>query len=118
LIVFGVGDVLGIATTVTGKIILLPSWAWFTIGTVALFVAQFLAFHKVRGQRDELRERITELEQSKKEIRPRVSAGIMIVDSARPTIINPKGYVISPQELTQDPKIKKPNPDKGDSQPG
>lgn len=55
MLVFGVGDILGIITTVAGKALLFPAWAWFSIGTLALFIAMFLAFHKVRVERDEVR---------------------------------------------------------------
>lgn len=55
MVAFAFGDILGIITTLAGKAILLPSWAWFTIGTVALFIAMFLAFHEVRVERDEVK---------------------------------------------------------------
>jgi len=50
---------LGIASGVSGNTILLPYWAWLIIGTIALIVAQFLAYHKVREQRDEARNPVT-----------------------------------------------------------
>ena len=50
---------LGIASGVSGNTILLPYWAWLIIGTIALIVAQFLAYHKVRKQRDEARGEVT-----------------------------------------------------------
>jgi hypothetical protein len=64
MIAFAVGDVLGIVANAEGRVILLPSWAWFVIGTFALFLAQFLVFHDVRKQRDELEhDTITVLKQ-------------------------------------------------------
>lgn len=51
IIGFGVG-VLGIASGVSGNTILLPYWAWVIIGIISLMVAQFLAYHEIRKQRD------------------------------------------------------------------
>jgi hypothetical protein len=62
MIVFGAGDIVGIATTIAGKTILLPSWAWFTVGTVGLFIAQFLSFHKVRLERDKKQRDLDNIE--------------------------------------------------------
>lgn len=52
MIGLGVG-LLGIASGVSGNTILLPYWAWVIIGIIPLMVAQFLAYHEVRKQRDE-----------------------------------------------------------------
>jgi hypothetical protein len=49
---------LGIISGVLGNTILLPYWAWVIIGIVALIVAQFLAYHKVREQRDGVRNEV------------------------------------------------------------
>jgi hypothetical protein len=38
----------------------LPAWAWFLISVLLLSVAQFLAFHKVRLQRDKLKIELEE----------------------------------------------------------
>ena len=66
MIGFLVGDTLGIISGVSGNTILLPYWAWLIIGTIALIVAQFLAYHKVREQCDdaenEVASAISELE--------------------------------------------------------
>jgi hypothetical protein len=47
---------LGIITGALGKTILLPYWAWVSIGIVTLIVAQFLAYHEVNKQLDEARK--------------------------------------------------------------
>ena len=52
MIGFGVGA-LGIASGVSGNTFLLPYWAWVIIGIIPLMVAQFLAYHEVRKQRDD-----------------------------------------------------------------
>lgn len=59
--IFIVGTVLGSIATLSGKTILIPYWAWFAIGIVALFIAQFLAFHKARKERDDLRKKFDSL---------------------------------------------------------
>ena len=53
MIVLVGGDIVALVSGVSGNIILLPWWAWLIIGTTALIVAQFLAYHEVRKQRDE-----------------------------------------------------------------
>jgi hypothetical protein len=37
-------------------IIPIPTWGWFAMAVFFLFIAQFLAFHQVRKQRDELKK--------------------------------------------------------------
>ncbi len=37
---------------------ILPTWFWFTMAVIVLLLAQFLAFHDVRGQRDQARQRL------------------------------------------------------------
>lgn len=49
---------LGIVSGASGNTILLPYWVWVSIGIIALIVAQFLAYHKVRRQRDEARNEV------------------------------------------------------------
>lgn len=49
---------LGIVGGASGNTILLPYWVWVSIGIIALIVAQFLAYHKVRRQRDEARNEV------------------------------------------------------------
>jgi hypothetical protein len=51
-------EALGIGSGVSGNTILLPYWAWVIIGIIALIWAQFLAYHKVREQRDEARNEV------------------------------------------------------------
>jgi len=51
--------VLGIISGVLDITIGLPYWAWVIIGIIALIMAQFLAYHKVRKQRDEARGEVT-----------------------------------------------------------
>ena len=53
MIVFAIVNIFGIVSLVSGNTILLPYWAWFIIGIIALIVAQFLAYHEVRKQFDE-----------------------------------------------------------------
>ncbi len=58
MIVFGIGDVFGIISTIISDSIFIPSWAWFTIAGIAILIAMFLAFHKVRKERDKCIEGI------------------------------------------------------------
>ena len=51
-------ELLGIISGASGNTILLPYWAWVIIGIMALIWAQFLAYHKVREQRDEARSEV------------------------------------------------------------
>ena len=53
MIVFAIVNIFGIVSLVSGNTILLPYWAWFIIGIIALIVAQFSAYHEVRKQLDE-----------------------------------------------------------------
>ena len=53
---------LGIISGVLGNNILLPYWAWLTIGTIALMWAQFLVYHEVRKQRYTVESIISDLE--------------------------------------------------------
>lgn len=63
MIGFAVGNLFGIVSLVLGKTILLPYLAWFTIGVVALIVAQFLVYHEVRKQLpNAVEDAISELE--------------------------------------------------------
>ena len=55
MIFFVAGDLVAIISGVSGKIILIPWWAWLIIGTIALAVAQFLAYKNVRKELDEAR---------------------------------------------------------------
>lgn len=58
--------VAGIILTATGAVLdsqtvdegFVPFWGWVAIGLFGLFVAQFLAFQKVRGQREVLKQQI------------------------------------------------------------
>ena len=49
---------LGIISGVLGNTILLPYWAWVIVGIIALIVAQFAAYHKVRKELDEARNEV------------------------------------------------------------
>ena len=51
-------EALGIGSGVSGNTILLPYWAWLIIGIIGLIVAQVLAYHKLRKQRDEGRNKV------------------------------------------------------------
>jgi len=53
MLVFAIGNLLGIVSLVIGYTILLPYWAWFVLGVIALIVAQFLAYHEVRKRVEE-----------------------------------------------------------------
>lgn len=63
MIVFGIADIGGIISTIIGKSIVIPPWAWFVIAAIALFMATFLAFHKVRVERDKYVEGVDLTEQ-------------------------------------------------------
>jgi len=63
IIGFGIA-VLGLASGVSGKTILLPYWAWLIIGLTALMVAQFLVYYEIRRQRDPIESAVSELESS------------------------------------------------------
>ncbi len=54
MLVCVIGDILGIGMTIWQDIHV-PLWVWILIIVAGLFVAQFLAFHKVRLERDELK---------------------------------------------------------------
>ncbi len=49
------GSAIGVILTIQRELNI-PIWVWVAIGLVGLFIAQFLAFHKVRGQRDALKQ--------------------------------------------------------------
>ena len=51
-------ELVGIISGASGNNILLPYWVLASIGIIALIVAQFLAYHKVRTQRDEARSEV------------------------------------------------------------
>jgi len=51
-------ELLGIISGASGITILLPYWVWVSIGIIALIVAQFLAYYKVRKQLDEARNEV------------------------------------------------------------
>jgi len=53
MIVFAIVNIFGVVSLVSGNTILLPYWAWFILGVIALIVAQFSAYHEVRKQLDE-----------------------------------------------------------------
>ena len=92
VIVFGAGDALGITSSVLGKTILLPYWAWFIIGAIALIVAQFLAYHEVRKQRDDARNDVARL----KQIPNDVESAILELESG---IVSLGGQLVSMAKL-------------------
>jgi hypothetical protein len=53
ILVFVIGDVGGIVLTVQQNWTV-PLWVWAAIGIAGLFTAQFLAFHHIKIERDEL----------------------------------------------------------------
>jgi hypothetical protein len=57
MLVFLIGDVAGILTTIWQNIHV-PFWIWILIFLLGLHIAQFLAFHKVRLERDELKRQL------------------------------------------------------------
>jgi hypothetical protein len=50
--VFVISDGIGVYSVVTSHSLSVPAWVWLVVGTGFLFVAQFVAFHRVRVQRD------------------------------------------------------------------
>ena len=57
LLAFIIGDVLGIVTIIS-PIKHVSGWVWITIGIVALLIAQFMAFHTVRVERDKFKSQL------------------------------------------------------------
>ena len=50
-------DIIGICQLASGnQFIGIPSWVWFQVGFVLLLIIPFIAFHKVRVQRDKVLE--------------------------------------------------------------
>lgn len=74
-------ELVGIVSGASGNNVLVPYWVWVSVGIVVIFVAQFLAYHKVRKQRDEARNEvesaISELESDT------ISVGDRCIDMAR-----------------------------------
>jgi hypothetical protein len=90
MVVSGIGGVLGAVATTTDKGVLLPAWGWFVISVVALSVAQFLAFHKVRVQRDELKRQLDEANNKRADLLP--------------LVLTPHAYAIGLSGMTGYPK--------------
>lgn len=49
-----VAVLLGVYGVVHGRLLGVPTWMWFVVGFAAWSVAQFLAFHEIRHQRNEV----------------------------------------------------------------
>jgi hypothetical protein len=103
-VMFIIGGVLGIFTALTGRMILLPSWAWFIIGIIALFIAQFFTFDKVRKQRDELQDKLNVLEKSRSDVTSALASIVIIGD------VNNSNLNASAVGKTQTMETKTPMP--------
>lgn len=64
MLVFLIGDVAGIITTIWPNPHV-PSWVWIMVGVIALVIAQFLAFHRMRLDRDELDKQLLEAKRNR-----------------------------------------------------
>lgn len=58
MLAFAIGDVTGITLTIA-RDAHVPLWIWVVIPLVGLLVAQFLVFHKIRVERDELKMQLS-----------------------------------------------------------
>ena len=68
LVISGLVTIVGTIQVVFASLAL-PWWLWLTLAFVALVIAQYLAFHDVRMERDQALERLGELAELKDAVR-------------------------------------------------
>lgn len=98
------GGGLGVASIVSGEAFTVPIWVWVPIIVLGLSVAQFLAFHRVREERDELKLKVQQVAPSY----------IFIIENlgkegfnpTNSTLTIPVGITVTPTMLVEDVQLQ------------